>query len=266
MLWVLGEYAPMNSVASHSGRHATARNNPLTVCPHFAQPQRLIRVDPASPNNAIGDLFSNYVLDGSHPCVMARSMVNRKQVFLASYGELGEVDRCAEVCHDLYEVLAASGADSSLYSLVAVFSSQANHTENAFERALWDQLNGMHQVDRTLFSWDSCVSQDPTDPEFSFSVGGAAWYVVGLHPGASRSSRQFAVPALIFNRHAQFVALREQGRYDQMRDRIRERDVQLQGSVNPMLKDHGDASEAIQYSGRAVDTEWGCPFVQRQLS
>jgi len=223
-------------------------------------------VDPASPNSALGDLFSGYVLDGSHPCVMARSMVNRKQVFLASYGELGNADRCADVCHDLYEVLAASEADSSLYSLVAVFPSQANHTEKAFERALWNQLNGMHQVDRHLFSWDSCVSQDPADPEFSFSVGGTAWYVVGLHPGASRSSRQFAVPTLIFNRHAQFAALREQGRYDQMRDRIRERDVQLQGSVNPMLKDHGDASEAIQYSGRAVDTEWACPFVQRQLS
>jgi len=219
-----------------------------------------------SPNNAVGDLFSSYVLDGSHPCVMARSMVNREQVFLASYGELGEADRCAEVCHDLYEVLAASEADSSLYSLVAVFPSQANHTEKAFERALWDQLKGIHEVDRNLFSWDSCVSEEPTDPEFSFSVGGAAWYVVGLHPASSRMSRQFAVPTLIFNRHAQFVALRNQGRYNQMRDRIRERDVQLQGSVNPMLKDHGDASEAIQYSGRAVDTEWACPFMQRQLS
>lgn len=214
----------------------------------------------------MSELFSSYVLDGSHPCVMARSMVNRKQVFLASYGELGDADHNAQVCHDLYAVLAASEADSSLYSLVAAFPSQTHHTEASFERALWEQLIGMHEVDRELFSWDGCVSQDPSDPEFSFSVGAAAWYVVGLHPGASRMSRQFDVPTLIFNRHAQFTALREQGRYDQIRDRIRDRDVQLQGSVNPMLKDHGDASEAIQYSGRAVDTKWSCPFSQRQLS
>lgn len=256
----------MKSLAFHSARHAADRKNPLAVCPHLANTQRLTRVDPASPHTALGDLFSSYVLDGSHPCVMARSMVNRQQVFLASYGELGDPDRCADVCHDLYEVLTTSEADSSLYSLVTVFPSKASHTEKTFERALWDQLNGMHQFDRHRFAWDSCVSQDPENPGFSFSVGGTAWYVVGLHPGASRSSRQFAVPALIFNRHAQFTELREQGRFEQIRDRIRERDVQLQGSVNPMLKDHGDASEAIQYSGRAVDSQWSCPFAQRQLS
>ena len=142
----------MKSVAFHSGRYATARNNPLAACPHVANIQRLTRVDPASPNSAVGDLFSSYVLDGSHPCVMARPMVNRKQVFLASYGGLGATEHCADVCHDLYEVLAASEADSSLYSLVAVFPSNASHTEKAFERALWDQLNGMHQLDRNLFS------------------------------------------------------------------------------------------------------------------
>ncbi|MFT7400900.1 MAG: FPC/CPF motif-containing protein YcgG [Hydrogenophaga sp.] len=198
----------MKSVASHSGRHATARNNPLAVCPHVVDVQGLTQVDPASPSNAAGDLFSSYVLERSTPCVMARCMVNRKQVFLASCGELGDADRCADVYHDLHEVLAASEADSSLYSLLAVSPSQASHMEKAFARALWDQLNGIHQVDRNLFFWGSCVSQDPADPKLSFSVGGTAWYVVGLHPGASRSSRQFAVPTLISNRHAQFSALR----------------------------------------------------------
>lgn len=252
----------MKSVASQSGRHATARNDPLAACPHVANAQRLTQVDPASPLNAVGNLFSSYVLDGSHPCVMARFMVNGKQVFLASYGELGDADRCADACHNFYKVLVASEADSSLYSLVAAFLSQASHTEKALDRALWNQLNGMHQLDRNLLSWNSCVSQDPANPKFSFRGSGTAWYVVGLHPAASRSSRQFAFPTLIINRHAQLTALREQGRYDQ----IRERDVQLQGSVNPMLKDHGDASEAIQYSGRAVDTQWSRPFVQRQFS
>jgi hypothetical protein len=141
----------MKSVASHSGRHATARNNPLAVCPHVVDVQGLTQVDPASPSNAAGDLFSSYVLERSTPCVMARCMVNRKQVFLASCGELGDADRCVDVYHDFHEVLVASEADSSLYSLLAVYPFQASHMEKAFERALWDQLNGIHQVDRNLF-------------------------------------------------------------------------------------------------------------------
>jgi len=50
------------------------------------------------------------------------------------------------------------------------------------------------------------------------------------------------------------------GTYQKVRDRIRDRDVALQGSINPMLEDFGNNSEAKQYSGRKVDKEWKCPF------
>ena len=33
------------------------------------------------------------------------------------------------------------------------------------------------------------------------------------------------------------------------------------GSLNPMLAQHGEASEARQYSGRQVDDGWKCPFM-----
>ncbi|MEL0210918.1 MAG: YqcI/YcgG family protein, partial [Novosphingobium sp.] len=54
--------------------------------------------------------------------------------------------------------------------------------------------------------------------------------------------------------------LRNEGRYEKMRERILKRDVALAGSVNPMLARHGSASEAAQYSGRMVGKEWQCPF------
>lgn len=243
-----------------SGARDIAGANPLTACPHLAQKKRLVRVGPAGSGKTSTDAFGSYVLDGAHPCVMARSVVNKKQVFLANYAALGDEAHCAAVCHDIYEVLAISKAEVSLNSLAAVFPAKAFDTEQAFEQALWDQLKGMHAVDRKLFPWDPCVSQDPNDPEFSFSVGGVAWYVVGLHPEASRKARQFQTPTLIFNRHARFEVLRAEGKYDSLRDRIRQRDIQLQGAINPMLKDHGDSSEATQYSGRAVDGDWHCPF------
>jgi FPC/CPF motif-containing protein YcgG len=45
-----------------------------------------------------------------------------------------------------------------------------------------------------------------------------------------------------------------------MREKIMTRDEALAGSRNPMLARHGDASEARQYSGRAVGEAWRCPF------
>ena len=64
----------------------------------------------------------------------------------------------------------------------------------------------------------------------------------------------------MFNLHDQFERLREEGRYERMRERIIERDIALAGDANPMLARHGETSEARQYSGRAVGEDWQCPF------
>jgi FPC/CPF motif-containing protein YcgG len=45
-----------------------------------------------------------------------------------------------------------------------------------------------------------------------------------------------------------------------MRETIRARDMKLQGTLNPNLSDFGKQSEARQYSGRAVEQNWKCPF------
>lgn len=240
--------------------------NPLAACPHLAQAARLRLIGGPSGAHSANQsrdetAFNRYVREGEHPCVMARSVVNRKQVYLAKYGALGDPVASASVCHDLYEVLLRSHAQNTLFSLAALFPTQGFLNEHSFEAALWQQLEGMHEIDSAYFGWDPTVSRDPMHPNFSFSMGGVAWYVVGLHPHSSRQSRRFEVPTLIFNRHAQFERLRYEGRYEALRDRIRERDIALQGCVNPMLKDHGHASEALQYSGRAVDDGWVCPFV-----
>ena len=68
-----------------------------------------------------------------------------------------------------------------------------------------------------------------------------------------------ATPTLVFNLHAQFEELRASGSFTRMRDKIRERDRQLQGRINPMVADHGQDSEARQYSGRQVGPGWQAP-------
>jgi FPC/CPF motif-containing protein YcgG len=65
---------------------------------------------------------------------------------------------------------------------------------------------------------------------------------------------------MVFNLHDQFEVLRTQQRYDKLRMSILDRDLQLAGTMNPMLARHGESSEARQYSGRVVDDSWKCPF------
>jgi hypothetical protein len=141
---------------------------------------------------------------------------------------------------------------------VAIFEAPQDADEQAFERALWAQLQALHDADEA--PWDPSVSDDPDDPHFSFSFAGMAFFIVGLHPGSARLSRRFPWPALIFNPHAQFERLRETGKYARMQKVIRDKECALQGDINPVLEDHGVDSEARQYSGRAVEPDWSPPF------
>ena len=97
------------------------------------------------------------------------------------------------------------------------------------------------------------VAADPDNPHFAFSVAGTAFFVVGLHPNASRVARRAPVPTLVFNLHEQFERMRSDGRYQRMRDTIRRRDTELQGFLNPMVSDHGDdlGGAAVRRSRRA---------------
>ena len=104
------------------------------------------------------------------------------------------------------------------------------------------------------------MSADPESAQFSYSFGGRALFVVGLHPASSRMSRRFGWPALVFNPRSQFERLRAAGKFERLRDAVRDRDVALQGTPNPNLADFGEMSEARQYSGRATEPEWRCPF------
>ena len=141
-----------------------------------------------------------------------------------------------------------------------MFAGNRSLDEKAFENALWSQLERLHVLDRRLHPWDARVSRDPHDASFSYSFAGTRFFVVGLHPQSSRKARRFAWPTLVFNAHEQFEQLKAEGRFAQLQARIRERDIALDGVINPNLSDFGVATEARQYSGREVGGIWECPF------
>lgn len=201
------------------------------------------------------------LLAADFPCVAARSAINRKTYRFGVYERFGSADAALALCHDLYEFGHEMGRDPERFTtFIASFKETLDPGEVRFESLLWQQLQLMHGIDSRYFSWDTSVSKDPANPNFSFSIGGRAYFVVGLHPSASRLARVTTVPCLAFNPHDQFEHLKSSGKYAQLQKAIRQRDVAIQGSVNPVLTEFGQAAESRQYSGRAVPRQWTCPF------
>jgi len=161
----------------------------------------------------------------------------------------------------LYSFVDRFRVNREKYSTVAVIFRDATPMPEAlFERLMWERLQALSDMDRRHYQHDPRVSADPASPGFSYSLKEEAFYIVGLHSGSSRPARQFTHPVLVFNPHAQFEALRQEGKYDALKSVIRKRDLLHSGSVNPMLSDFGERSEAQQYSGRLHDSGWACPL------
>lgn len=209
-----------------------------------------------SPTRVIIDAIS----DNAFPCVGAKAALARNAIEFVDGDDLRSGARDGAVLQAIQAFATDTAADAVFASLVVVYPLTPRLPELVFEAALWARLQALHERDHATHGWDRSVSADPADPKFSLSLGGRAFYVVGLHAGASRPARRIPGAALVFNLHSQFELLRADGRYDRLSDSIRARDLALAGSVNPMLARHGDASEARQYSGRQVDPAWQCPF------
>ena len=220
-------------------------------------------ITPAATSESAQSLVSSFIGAPQFPCVGAKSALNKHRVRFGHYAALCDEATVKRQCADL---LAFSGEfpDPGVdpVSFVATFSA-ARVDEAQFESLIWRHIQLMHNADERRFAWDPSVSADPSHNDFSLSIAGRAFFVVGLHPKASRLARRAPMPCLVFNFHDQFQSLRATGKYATLQTAIRERDTALQGSVNPVLARFGDASEARQYSGRAVEADWRCPFRQR---
>lgn len=206
--------------------------------------------------------FFDKIDEPDFPCVGAKSALARGTLKVLEGHNIASAWDDVHIHRALLEWAEEYRRDPSGFrSLAIVFEQPLDLDERAFEAAMWQRLQSLADKDHWLGQpYDHRVSPDPSDPHFSLSFGQEAFFVVGLHPNASRPARRFKHPTLVFNLHDQFERLREEGRYERMRKTIIERDVKLAGDPNPMLAEHGRASEARQYSGRQVSADWRCPF------
>ncbi len=218
-------------------------------------------------NHPLAQRFHEFVRDTAFPCVGAKSALAKGQMRIVVARDIRSGWDDLRIYPGLLDLAKSYADDPVLFqTFIVIFEQDWALSETSFEAAMWDRIQSLSDKD-SMFAQepDGRVSADPDDPHFSLSFGGQAFFVVGLHPGASRPARRFERPAMVFNLHDQFVRLREEGRYEKLRTAILDRDLAVAGSVNPMLSRHGDLSEARQYSGRAVGSDWECPFSGREL-
>ncbi len=210
----------------------------------------------------LADRFRDFIRHPGFSCVGAKSALSRDQLQILVARDIRSAWDDLRILPELQAFAARYVERPKLFqSFVVLFEGPDAIAEDAFEQHLWARVQSLSDKDRWLGeTYDGRVSQDPASPHFSLSFGGQAFFVVGLHPGASRLARRFERPALVFNLHDQFERLRAEGLYPRLRDTILDRDLALNGSRNPMLAKFGENSEARQYSGRAVEDDWRCPF------
>ena len=207
-------------------------------------------------------LLHRHVSEKEFPCVGAKAALARDTLEVLACDRIDSAWDDLRIHDGLLNWAQAYREDRSLFrSYAVVFEGPTDLSEADFEAALWTRVQSLSDKDVWRGQeYDARVSPNPSNPHFSLSFGGEAFFIVGLHPHASRPARRFARPTMVFNLHDQFETLRAEGKYETMREKIMVRDETVAGSRNPMLERHGQASEARQYSGRAVGSGWTCPF------
>jgi FPC/CPF motif-containing protein YcgG len=174
---------------------------------------------------------------------------------------MGEVSSTQTLYNELEQFVHDKLVETEDFAtFVAIFDEPDLLHEADFDHWLWRRLDALHQIDRLRYPQAGDCDPDPESPTYAFSLIGHPFYVVGMHPAASRITRRSVLPTLAFNSHRQFSRLKASGTYQGLQKRIRERELRLQNSINPALADFGESSEARQYSGVMQHEEWQCPI------
>jgi uncharacterized protein len=206
--------------------------------------------------------YLDHVGSAEYPCIAARAATARDQIkcFVARHMGCPADDRA--ILDFLYGFVSDyKRSKKQFHSAAVIFKAPAIENEMSFETLFWQRLNALSYLDNQTYTCDPRVDADPSSPHFSYSLKEEAFFVIGLHPASSRPARRFAYPVLVFNPHAQFETLRNEGQYERMKRIVRKRDMAYAGSINPMLSDFGEVSEVFQYTGMQYSADWKCPLI-----
>lgn len=207
--------------------------------------------------------LSAFIMDKNFPCIMAKSVFKNGFLNIHEITTLEDENVMRDVLEKFYIFIDNYRRyPNKLSSFIITIKNAAYKDFSSFETNFWMFLKTLHQTDKKKYVHDSRVSSDPEAGNFGFSVKEEAFFILALHPKSPRLARRFFSPAIVFNPHQQFEAMRKNGMFKKVRNIIRKRDELLQGSFNPMLEDFGEKSEVFQYLGKTYEPEAPCPLIQ----
>ena len=216
---------------------------------------------PANEMECIKGEYLSFLDNKDFACIGAKAALAKGQIqcFVADHMACPKDD--SDILNFLYKFIDSYRSSKELYhSAVVIFRDPGSINDEQFDQLMWQRLQALSDFDSANYNYDLRVDADPASPNFSFSLKEESLFIIGLHPANSRPVRRFRYPSLVFNPHWQFEQLRKSGKYEKMKQVVRKRDISYSGSINPMLRDFGEASEVYQYSGRKYDDTWKCPL------
>ncbi len=224
-------------------------------------PDQLLAENISNENEIIADDFIAFLNNEEFPCVAAKAALSKDQIKFLVADHMACPKDDQSILSFLYNFIDQYRlSETQFHSACVIFKNPFPVYEKMFDQLLWMRLQALSDLDALKYAHDKRVSSDPSSPEFSFSLKEEAFYVIGMSPASSRDARHFKYPALVFNAHAQFEQLRSLNRYEKLKNIVRKKDMELSGSINPILEDFGNSSEVHQYSGMQHDSSWKCPL------
>lgn len=207
------------------------------------------------------ELWNEHLENKEFPCVAAKAAMVKAQLNIMVVGHMACPKDDRSILDFIYGFVDKYREAGTLFhSAVVIFDQPEIYNEKMYSQFFWDRLQALSNLDAVNYHYDERVDPHPESENFSFSLKGEAFFIIGMHPAASRDARKFKYPAIVFNPHAQFEQLREANQYSKMKNIVRKRDIALSGSINPMLEDFGSSSEVYQYTGQKLDSSWKCPL------
>jgi FPC/CPF motif-containing protein YcgG len=217
----------------------------VAYCPDEAQ------LNPQQKLQNIHQEILKLMMSKNYPCAAAMRAVSKQDYMVGVYSKFGTGQSSAELSLDLLFFLDKLGKTKSANATFwAVFPDSVDSSpclaEDRFESNLWSELSFLAAANPYCNAWDASVSTNPADKNFCFSLGGSAFFVVGLHAFSSRRARRFPYPALVFNTLGQFEQLVAEDKYDHLVQTSRKRDRNYKGNVNPMVEKYGDSGNSLR--------------------
>ena len=192
------------------------------------------------------------------PCAMGKTAVANNAFNVGVYNTMREDADIRALYEDIKAWLAAPYEGDVRTFLVGFAEHISDH--DYYHDQLFKMLWKLRELEPESRDVPKGVSEDINSPDFAVTLSGRAFFVVGLSPTSPRLSRRTAFAGVAFNLHEQFEKLRADGKMAAIENIVRKRDTILQGSINPLLAAHGNASAALQYSAKEVTSTAQCPY------